>query len=285
MQPQVDNSNPTDVYLGNPDLKAEYRHNLSLGYHSFDAFSNISIFGNIRGTYTFDKIVNARSILPDYTQITQPINTKYEESITAFISFNAPLKAVKSKFGIDMNTSISKGELFLNDKLSEVIRSNQMLRFTFGNEKKEKLDWQIGTQLTQSNISYSAQQDNKQSYLNQSYFADLVLFFGKWEIENNFDYNIYSGQTFTKETVFPLWTASISRKFLKADRGELSLYAFDLLNQYKGISRNSNLNYAEESTFNALSRYIMLRFTYKLNKFSGRNPNRIEIIERRGRMR
>ena len=64
----------------------------------------------------------------------------------------------------------------------------------------------------------------------------------------------------------PLWNASISKLFLRYNRGELKLTAFDLLNQNIGISRTSNSNYIEDRKVVTLQRYFLLSFTFSLTK-------------------
>ena len=64
----------------------------------------------------------------------------------------------------------------------------------------------------------------------------------------------------------PLWNASISKQFLRYNRGELKLSAFDLLNENVNISRTSNQNYREDNRVTTLRRYFLLSFTYSLSK-------------------
>ncbi|MBK9984698.1 MAG: outer membrane beta-barrel protein [Saprospiraceae bacterium] len=42
LSPVVDNSDPLRLYVGNPDLNAEYIHNLSANFHLFSQFSSTS---------------------------------------------------------------------------------------------------------------------------------------------------------------------------------------------------------------------------------------------------
>ncbi|MEL6853332.1 MAG: hypothetical protein AAFP92_32780, partial [Bacteroidota bacterium] len=51
------------------------------------------------------------------------------------------------------------------------------------------------------------------------------------------------------------------------NRGELTLAAYDILNQNIGFSRTSQLNYIQEERITSLARYFMLSFTYNLSKF------------------
>jgi hypothetical protein len=64
----------------------------------------------------------------------------------------------------------------------------------------------------------------------------------------------------------PIWNASISKQFLRYNRGEIKLSATDLLNKNVGINRTTNQNYIEDSRVNSLRRFFMLSFTYSLSK-------------------
>jgi outer membrane receptor protein involved in Fe transport len=59
LSPILDNSNPMQSYIGNPDLKAEYVHSLRLFQMAWSQFSFSSLFASVNGTYTLNKITNA----------------------------------------------------------------------------------------------------------------------------------------------------------------------------------------------------------------------------------
>jgi hypothetical protein len=68
----------------------------------------------------------------------------------------------------------------------------------------------------------------------------------------------------------PLWNASISKQFLKYNRGEFKLAVTDILNRNTSISRSTNQNYIEDREVNTLRRFFLIGFTYSLSK-SGLN--------------
>jgi hypothetical protein len=82
--------------------------------------------------------------------------------------------------------------------------------------------------------------------------------------EFTYTINTNRGQDFN--TSVPLWNASISKLFMRYNRGEIKLTAFDLLNQNIGISRTSNSNYIEDRKVVTLQRYFLLSFTFSLTK-------------------
>jgi len=78
----------------------------------------------------------------------------------------------------------------------------------------------------------------------------------------------------------PLWNAGIAKLFFKKQQGELRFSVFDLLNQNKSITRNTELNYVEDVRTQVLNRYFLLSFTYHLRSFKGaknggKNNNKI----------
>ena len=56
---------------------------------------------------------------------------------------------------------------------------------------------------------------------------------------------------------------------LKKKNGFIRLYGFDILNQNKNITRQVTANSIVDTRTNRLTRYVMLSFTYRLNRFSG----------------
>ncbi|MEO7175815.1 MAG: hypothetical protein ABIV51_08110, partial [Saprospiraceae bacterium] len=59
--------------------------------------------------------------------------------------------------------------------------------------------------------------------------------------------------------------ASIGRKFGKAEKLDIRIAVFDLLNQNKSINRTVNEIYIDDTQTQVLQRYGMLLVTYKLN--------------------
>lgn len=56
--------------------------------------------------------------------------------------------------------------------------------------------------------------------------------------------------------------------------------SWDLLNRNKIIQRFGELNYLREIRWNSIGRFVMLSFTYRLNKFGGQG-NGIDIKMKR----
>jgi hypothetical protein len=66
---------------------------------------------------------------------------------------------------------------------------------------------------------------------------------------------------------FLLLNGALGYKFLKDKTADLRIVAFDLLKQNISVQRNINDFYLEDSSYNVLTRYFMLVFTYQIRNF------------------
>lgn len=272
LSPLVDNRDPFNIYSGNPDLKPSFSHTGSLRYFSFSQFNFISFFANIRATYTDNKIVNERTIDENFVQFSRPINVSSDWNINSWLSFGAPLNFIKSRFSINGNVTYNRGLVFVNATENILQRLISNIGIRLNNRETKVIDISLSANYTHTNSTYSVSDDLDQTFLTQRYSGSLTYNFLKsWAISTAMNYQIYSGEAFADNQTVPIWTASLS-KFIMEKRGEFRLSAFDLLNRNLGVSRNSNLNYIEETRTTSLSRYFLFSFIYSLSKFGAKAP-------------
>jgi hypothetical protein len=268
LSPIIDNTDPLNVYIGNPELRPEYNHNLNLRFMSFSQFSFTNFFAVLRARYTSNRITNAKWVDSLFRQITQPVNVDNDLNLSLFSNFGTPLRFIKSTLRLQANSNYSRSILFVNNIENRVNRLSGTFGISLENRKKDKVDAIIGAKFSPTQTRYSVSVEQNQDFVNQNYYADLTLNLGKnWMIKTSFDYTLYGGEVFGEDQSIALWEASITRYLLKNRRGQLTLTGFDLLNQNQGINRSSTFNYVEETQVRTLSRYVLLSFTYNLSKF------------------
>jgi hypothetical protein len=278
LQPVVDNSNPLQIFTGNPDLQPEYAHEIDLSFMRFDAFSNTMFFAGLNGAYTLNKITNAGSIDALLRTNTRPVNVKNDMLLEGYMQFGRPLRPLKSNLKATLNNSFNRGILFINDAENITQRWVNNFEITLDNKKKKKIDMEIGARWSHNITRYSVSNALNQQFINQRYFTNLAWFpTSKWAINSGFDYTIYSKESFGAAQQIPLWKASVTRYVLKNRKGQIKLSAFDLLNKNVGITRSSNFNFTEEVRTRNLSRYFMLTFAYSISGFGENNGGGIQI--------
>ena len=268
LQPIVDNSDPFNIYIGNPALKPEYQHQLLSQFMWYDAFSFTSIFFMLDARYTENKITDATSIDEQLRQTITPLNVENDLLLRGNISFGSPIRPLKIQANIDANTYYNRGFLFLNDLENTVDRFNQSLSFSLENRKKDVVDIIVGTEWTYQNTSYTLNSELNQQFNTQSYLIDCSVQLGpNWRINSVLDYTIFPQGPFEAREERPIWEASVTRSFGKQQRGQLKLHVFDILDRNTGLNRNATFNFIENERIASLGRYVMLSMAYSLKGF------------------
>lgn len=182
--------------------------------------------------------------------------------------------SLRLKGGLNYN----KDRVLLNDVENGVDRWRNTFGISLGNRKRKKVDIRVGVDFTFNRSEYEDEAQGVQRFSNQKYYLNGDADLGKWQLDTKFSYTQFRGAAFAGNTNLPLWSASLSRYILKADRGQLKLSVFDVLNQNTGISRSTNLNYIQDDRINSLGRYFMLTFAYSIKGFGG-NSGGIKVFK------
>lgn len=275
--PVADNSNPQSLFYGNRSLKPSYIHNLFGNWLLYDQFSQTSLFARAGVTYTQDKPGYSVDILEDLTQITRIINTDEDYAGNAGLEFTTPLRFAGVNMHLELSGRIDRGEGFVNGNKNTTTSTNRSINLSFTNRKTQKWNIEAGAEIDITNTKWSLQQSLDNRYLSLNYYASIEFTPDeRWRISVNADVVNYTAESFGGSVSIPMIGAEMSYNFLKSKRAGLTLSAFDLLNKNTGIRRISELNYLSETRSNIIKRYVMLSFSYKLNKATGNN-DRIDI--------
>ncbi len=285
LQPVPDNTNPLYIKDGNPDLKQEYVHAVRGNLNLLSPYKNRNLFLFFTGTTTQNKIVNYDTVdLSTGIRKTRPVNINGAYTLNGNISYSLPIRFLKASFEISNRVSFSKSKQYINQLANDIktLSWGPELRMDFN--PGDKINFGIGANLSYNKTKYSLESALNNNYLSQEYnsFVDWQLpknfFFG-----TDFTYTINSQRASGFNTNVPMWNASISKQFLKYNRGEIKISATDLLNRNTGISRTTSQNYIEDKEVNTLKRFFLLSLTYSLSK-SGLNtmngPGPVKMISR-----
>jgi hypothetical protein len=217
---------------------------------------------------TQNKIVNYDSLdVQTGIKYTRPVNVNGVYNFNSNISYSMPVRFLKGTVEIGGRTSYLKTKQFINSF------ANDIKTLTLGPEVRldmnatEKLNITIGVNMNYNKTKYSLQSALNNNYLSQEYNTSFDWQLPKqFFLSTDFTYTVNSQRSAGFNTQIPIWNASISRQFLRYNRGELKFSAYDLLNRNIGINRTTNQNYIEDSRVNTLRRFFMLSFTYSLSK-------------------
>ena len=274
LQPIIDNSDPLNLYQGNPDLITEYRHNLRMNYVKFNQFSFSSLFAFINATYVRNNIINETFIDDNFVRTSRPVNVDYDFSINGNISYSTPIRSMGMKIRLNTNLRYQNSFIFINSQENKSNRYTSRAGITLDNRNKETIDVSVGANLSYNITTYSESNENNQSFLNQTYNATILYKpTDYWIIDTRFNTRIFSQDNFGETQTVPLLNASISR-FITSDRKlELKVSAFDIFDQNLGVNQRSTLNYIENEEIISLGRYFLVGLTYSIRGTSPNNGN------------
>ena len=103
-------------------------------------------------------------------------------------------------------------------------------------------------------------------------------FIFRWD----FDYTINQGLSADVQKNIALLNASLEKEVFKKKNGVIRLAGFDIFNQNTNVSRTIDNNLITDRRTNRLTQYFMLSFTYRLNKFTGTQPQQNNNYRRMG---
>lgn len=270
LQPIRDNTDPLNIYNGNPDLRPEYNNRFSVNFNRFNQSNFHMFFGNLNFTYTANKISTAQTVDQSFRRETTPVNVKNDKQGFAFLGFGMPIYKQIVRFNVTTNANMGQGIALVNGVENVTNRTSVSLGLRLNINIKDSFDVSFNGRIQSSQTKYSLNTNQNQQFYNYTYDveANYRLPFG-FKLNSNFDYSIITGQTFGATVGIPIWGASLSKFMLKKDRGELKLAVFDILNRNTGINRTADVNYILNEVTNSLGRYAMLSFTYNINPMMG----------------
>ena len=267
LQPVPDISNPLNIRDGNPDLKQEFLHTVQGNLTLVSPYKNKNLFLFFTLQSTQNKIVNYDTVNQFGIKRTRPVNVNGVYNLNSNISYSMPVRLLKGTIELSSRTGYFKSKQFINGS------GNDIKTLSFGPELRldmnptEKLNVAIGASVSYNNTKYSLRPELNTKNISQEYNAST-----DWQLpkqfffSTSFTYTINSQRAAGFNLEVPIWNASISKQFLKYNRGELKFSAMDLLNKNIGVSRNTNNNYIEDSRVLTLRRFFQLSFTYSLSK-------------------
>ncbi len=285
MQSVKNNSNIMSETVGNPKLNASFAHNLRMFYSTFNDQRFSSFNASLSGRITKDALVTNTIYDNTGKRYNQTINsTKAPFNINANVMYNTPVIQKRLHFntrtnlgfnqrygysrkGMDL-TDIDIEELPLGDLSStQVYNVNENLSLTFTHDIIE-----IGGR---GNVRYQHTANNLNSdpstTWDWTYSGNIVVHLPyNINISSDINYTTRSGYESSFDKDEWIWNASIDKTLFK-NRGVLSVRCSDILRQRLNIRQTIGDNYIQTSSYNTLTSYFLVSFSYKINRFNGNN--------------
>jgi outer membrane receptor protein involved in Fe transport len=270
LQPFADNSSPTNVYIGNPDLRPEFSHAVNTDWRYFDAFTFLNVFSFARVSRTADDIVTSRTIDDRGFQTVQPVNGGTTWSTAAGVNIGRPVHPLGVSLSAEYQVNLAKRPEFVNGDENRSQILGNTVSFQVQNRDKARFDLVVDARFDFNDVSYSLNDELDQSYLNTSWgLKGTVYLDADWTVGGDWRLQQYDPEVFADAQNLSLLNLSISRYILD-QRGSVELTAVDIMNESEVVNITTSATAISETRTQALGRYVMLRFNYRLGDLIGR---------------
>lgn len=266
LQPVINNNNPFFISTGNPDLSPEKSHSFNASFYKFDpaTFTNINIWSNYN--YFLSKVVYNQIVDPTtFVTKTRPENLSGGTEFSTGIYMGFPIIKTKLTVNVNSNINLSTTPTFINGILNTNDNQGYNVNVGFTLTPSEKLIVDASGRLGITNIKYSLSESQNQNIKNNGVNASIKWnFIKKTYLETNLNYRNYRNDRFGFNQDIPIFNASVRRLFMKENKVEVRLAAFDIFNKNQSIIQQGTQNSVTNQTSLTLARYFMLSITYNM---------------------
>jgi hypothetical protein len=279
LQNVLNNTNPTQLSIGNPDLQQNFDNTVFMRYASSNTEKATSFFLMLAGSFTQNYIANSTYTasrdtirngitLRRGTQLTQPVNVNGYMNIRSFLTYGLPLSFIKCNLNINANAAYTTTPGIVNDIMNFSNAQTYGAGLTLSSNISKQIDFTLSTNLTYNTVENTINRQLNTQYYNQNSKIKLNLIFLKNVVfSTDLTHQYYRGLSEGYNQNYLLWNAGIGYKFLKDQKAEIRLSVNDILEQNTSITRNTTETYIEDVQTNLLQRYFMLSFTYNIKVF------------------
>ena len=279
----TDDSNPLYISKGNPGLKPSFTSNINLNFKSYAIKRQRRITASARFSTTRNSISN----MVTYNEqtggrITQPQNINGNWNGSLGFSYNmsidtAGVWTVGSDSWVNYNHYVSYINLN-NSSSSEknVTHSTTFRENIWGNFRNDWLDVGLHASVNYDRTRNMLQSNNNLDTWRYSYGMDVNINapwgMSFWTGINQNSRRGYNEKSMNTDEL--IWNLQVSQSFLKKKSLMLMLEFKDILCEQSNFSRSINANSRNDTEYNSINSYVMLKLEYRLNMFGGRKSGR-----------
>ena len=265
LQPVVDNSNPNRTQEGNPDLQPNYVHNLNGNFNTWQALSGRYIWSGFNASITNNAFANSTEYDDFGRTVSKTVNVDGNLFSNVYFGAGIPFLSRKLEIEPNANASYNRYTNFINTE-KNITQNTAISGGLDFSVKLDSLEITIGNSYSYTNPVSSLSSVSNKPYSSQRYEFDL-----EWQLKRHFTIKIDANYSINSQradgfnkNIF-IVNAELSKAFFKTENLIITLSGNDLLNQNLNLSRQVNGNIVTDNYTSIISRYFLLKLTYKFN--------------------
>jgi len=271
LQPIINNSDPTNIKVGNQALKPSFSNNFRLSYSSFKMSTERNLWASINYGFTSNSFTTfsqfANTVRTYYT-----VNTNGVSYLGSYIDYGFKLKKSGIRLGSGANFSVNNNVDFVMDRNKKAIKNktqdnNYNLNLSIGKDKADKyyIYWS-------PNIGYNTSRGSVNELSDYKYWSYGFNVYGNLKLPKDLEIRTDLNATYRqKDPRFPannnftIWNAFLTKAFHKKEF-EARISVYDLLDQNRGYSQSRSGYSFTDSYRNTLRRLWLVSFIWNITK-------------------
>lgn len=273
LQPIRVNTDPLNVYIGNPALDQAFRHSFNINYSSWNALKERNFWGGLNFNMTQNAFTQFSTIGDGGRRIYQTVNTDGVYNLNLYSDYGFKIPDTKWRLGFGPNVNINRNVDFVRDPKTNTTVKNKTdtkgygIRINVSQYEKDKYNFHIGPNFTwnKSNASVSSSA-NAEYWQISGWAGGNITLPKKFEIGSNMNYQMRKKDPrFPANNSYATWDANLIKRVMKNEL-EFKISVFDILNQSRGYNRSFSSYSFTETYYNTLTRYWLFTVTWNISK-------------------
>lgn len=287
---EIDDSSPTNVRVGNPDLKKGFQNMFSVSFNgnnmstgnrsrSYNLGLMFRTTSNTTAYQTEMMPIDRDTILYFYPEMTdgyipqrgarilRPISLKNAYSVGLSGSYGIYLPKIKSNINLNGDYNFSHRPMMYGKELNKA--NSNTVSGALGVNSRISSDFDINFRY---GVSYSSVTNSMSDKVDNSYISqniNLSLYYKFWkDISILPSFSFYQNKNLSNSGYSQNradLNISLSKQFLRSKNGRITLSGHNLLNQDSSIGYSVREDRIIEYRNNSFGRFVLLSFSYKFN--------------------
>ncbi len=265
LQPVPDNSNPNNIKLGNPNLIPTFSNKFDMSYNVYKPISGKYLWISANFQNTDNAFANSTYFDSLGRIVSQTLNV--DGNYTSRVNINAGIPLFSRVLSLNPygGGSYNSYTSFINSQknITSTLNTNAGLGIEIN---IDTLSFNLSYGIDYNDPSSTLSTASNKPYYSQNFGATFRLKLPfKIFLETDAEYVINSQRAEGYNLNYVVWNASISKSFLKNENLILTASGNDILNQNIMNNRTVQDNVIIDDRTNIISRYFLLKLTYKFN--------------------
>ena len=267
IQPLKQNTDPTNITIGNPALKQEFINKFSVSANDYKVLTHRWLYGEVEVSFVNNAISTSQNT-NEGINTTQFVNVNGNYNASSYFGYGFKINKPDMNIGVHLGPGLNHSINYVNGKQNTNDNNSYDIGPNFSTYKEDKYEFYFSPSITYYDNRATISTYTTNYWLSNNEFSGSVQLPKKFEISSTVNF-MFREKTvvFTSNNNVIKWNAYVAKKFLKKSELELRASVFDILNQNIGYDRTAQANIITQNNYNTIRRYGMLslvwNFTYK----------------------